>query len=93
MEQDEDMREAYDNWDRPASSEVNHEFVERAEKYRKAIEKATAADETLRNKWLQWQSHIDILCRPEVCICDPDLYSQMGSKLRYRMRSLKSSLP
>ncbi|KAJ7637729.1 ALIX V-shaped domain binding to HIV-domain-containing protein [Mycena polygramma] len=45
-------------YDRPPSHEANTELVEKERRYRDILLRAAASDETVRQKWDEWEGHI-----------------------------------
>lgn len=52
--------------DRPPSYECNTDLVEKELRYRRIIEDAAASDETIRQKWDEWEESIVELTWDEV---------------------------
>ena len=52
--------------DRMKSHEANAELIEKAERYRSILTQAAASDESVRQKWDEWEESITELTLDEV---------------------------
>lgn len=52
--------------DRSPSHEVNVEFIEKQERYRAILDQARGSDDTVRQKWDDWEKNIIELTWDEV---------------------------
>ncbi|KAJ7170650.1 BRO1-like domain-containing protein [Mycena crocata] len=53
------------SFDRPPSHELNVEFIEKERRYRDILGRAAASDETVRQKWDEWEANIVQLTEDE----------------------------
>ncbi|KAH6913067.1 pH-response regulator [Coprinopsis sp. MPI-PUGE-AT-0042] len=65
--EDEAAREAH-SIDRPPSHEANMELTSKGERYRHILDQARASDETVRQKWYDWEDHIQQLTLDEATL-------------------------
>lgn len=63
--EDESTRKEYPI-NRPPSHEVNVELTDKGERYRHILDQAQDSDETVRQKWYEWEEHIRQLTLDEV---------------------------
>jgi programmed cell death 6-interacting protein len=54
------------SFDRPSSHEANVELIEKERRYRDILLRAAASDETVRQKWDEWEGSIVQLTADEV---------------------------
>jgi len=65
--EDENAREDYPI-NRPPSHEANVELTSKAERYRHILDQARDSDETVRQKWYDWEDHIRQLILDEAAL-------------------------
>jgi programmed cell death 6-interacting protein len=51
---------------RPPSHEANIELTDKAARYRQILDQAKESDESVRQKWYEWEEHIRQLTEDEV---------------------------
>ena len=55
-------------WTRPASFEANVELTKKERRYRSMLDHASEADDTVRQKWDEWEEAITRLTWEEVSV-------------------------
>jgi programmed cell death 6-interacting protein len=66
-EEDESFRNQYgSSASRPASHEVNGDFIAMGSSHRQTLEQAGASDRVVKQKWEEWEDRVEVLGGDEV---------------------------